>query len=384
MGNCIKLRNSSALEKYVGGKMCEAIELNSVEKIKEIIEKYTVSVLGKPPALNINNSIVKIYNHDMNALGYALFLGYIEAFALILDHGRAKLSTMSKFYVALNKRPIDIICELGHRNLLEFYLPFVLNKTDEFQESENEIEEPDSISFNRGKKTKSQINEKSNLKVTVTSMSPIQRACDKGRITVVQYLYEYFQDKLVPPEFDVHHQDEVTGDNCALVSCKTGIVEMMQFLYDVCKADFQIFNKRKENAIQVMAVWTKKRKQKKFIECFKFLIETVGVDYHYEFEETLLVLEDKDVIDYLEEKLRADGISINKSRVDEKYSISKNKVPSAMDPAMEVKLSKVRGNKFNFKELFEDEFEESKELLSSIEIDMSIQSISNITFLDGK
>lgn len=382
MGNCCTLKSSSALEKYVGGKLCEAIEHNYLEKIKEIIQKYTTSTLGKPPTLNINNAIVKIYNHDMNALGYTLFLGYIEAFTLILDLGRAKLSIMSKYYVALNKRPIDIICELGHKNLLEYYLPFVLNKSDELQDSENE--EPDSISFNKGKKTKSQITEKSNLKVASSSMSPIQRACDKGRITVVQYLYEYFQDKSVPPEFDIHHQDEITGDNCALVSCKTGIVEMMQFLYEVCKADFHIFNKRRENAIQVMAVWSKKRKQKKFIECFKFLIETVNIDYFYEFEETLLVLEDKDIIDYLEEKLRADGISINKSRVDEKYSISKNKVPSSMDPAMEIKLSKVRGNKFNFKELFEDEFEDSKELLSSIEFDMSIQSISNITFLDGK
>ena len=34
-------------------------------------------------------------------------------------------------------------------------------------------------------------------------------------------------------------------------------------------------NKRRENAIQIMAVWSKKKKDVKFLDCFKFLVEVV-------------------------------------------------------------------------------------------------------------
>ena len=187
----------------------------------------------------------------------------------------------------------------------------------------------------------------------------------------------------MPNEFDVHYQDEYSGNNSALVACKTGSLELIKFLHEQCKVDFHIFNKRKESAIQILAVWSKKKKQKKFKECFKYLIETVGVNYTYEFEETLLILDDKSIIMYLEEKLKLDGISVSKSRVDDKYSISNNRVPAVIDPAFEAKLSKIRGNKFNFKELFKEELEESKVDISSIS-DKSVQSVSNITFIAGK
>jgi hypothetical protein len=136
-------------------------------------------------------------------------------------------------------------------------------------------------------------------------------------------------------------------------------------------------------------VWSKKKKQKKFKDCFKYLIEVVGVDYTYEFEETLLVLEDKSIIVYLEEKLKLDGISVSKSRVDDKYSISKNRVPAVIDTALEAKLSKIRGSKFSFQDLFREELEESKVELSSIseksvQSVQSVQSVSNITFMEGK
>ena len=91
------------------------------------------------------------------------------------------------------------------------------------------------------------------------------------------------------------------------------------------------------------------------------------------------MLEDKSIITYLEDKLKFDGISISKSRVDDKYSLSKNRVPATMDPILEVKLSKIKGTKFNFQEIFKEELEESKVDISSIS-KKSVQSISNITF----
>ena len=374
------MKKHTNFEKYLGSKLTLAIEKNSVDRVRELIIKYSSMTSNKEPLLNINNAIVKIYSHDMNALGYALFLGYTEVFAVILELGKAKLSAMAKFYLNLSKRPIDVICELGHKQLLEFYLPHYLGKGDEIENSESDSI---SLSFSRSKPTKSHSNEKSKTFLPISTMPPIHRACEKVRINIVQFFWEYFQNKSVPNEFSVHHQDENTGDNCALVACKTGSLELIRYLYEVCRANFTIFNKRKESAIQVLAVWSKKKKTKKFKDCFKYLIEVVGVDYTYEFEETLLVLEDKSIIYYLEEKLKNDGISISKSRVDDKYSISKNRVPIPMDSDLELKLGKIKGTKFSFKDLFREELEESKVELSSIS-EKSIQSVSNITFMEGK
>jgi Ankyrin repeats (many copies) len=379
MGNCCTTKKYANFEKFVASKMIEAIEKNAADKIKELIIKYTNTIVNKEPILNINQPIVKIYSQDMNALGYALFLGYTESFSVILELGKAKLSSMSKLYANLSKRPIDIICELGHKSLLEFYLPFYLGKSDEIEEVDSDSI---SLSISRSKVTKSHINEKSKSLTPMSTLPPLHRACEKGRVNIVQYLWDYFKNKTIPLDFDFYHQDEYTGDNSALVACKTGNLELIKFLNETCRVDFRIFNKRKESSIQVLAVWSKKKKQKKFIDCFKYLIEVVGVDYTYEFEETLLVLEDKSIIAYLEEKLKFDGISISKSRVDDKYSISRNRVPVSMDPVLEIKLSKIRGSKFSFKELFKEELEESKVELSSIS-EKSVQSVSNITFLDA-
>ncbi|OMJ89698.1 hypothetical protein SteCoe_8062 [Stentor coeruleus] len=380
MGSCCSTKPYTNIEKYISTKLTEAIEKNAVDKIRELIIKYTSATINKEPLLNINQAIVKIYSHDMNALGYALFLGYTESFAVILELGKAKLSIMSKFYANLCKRPIDIICELGHRQLLEFYMPFYLGKNDEIEESDSDSL---SLSFSRSKNTKSHINEKSKSLMPMSTMSPLHRATEKGRLGIVQFIWEYFHNRTPPKEFNIHHQDEYTGDNCALISCKTGNLELMRYLFETCKADFHIFNKRKENAIQVLAVWSKKKKQKRFKECFRYAIENIGVDYTYEFEETLLVLEDKSIVAYLEEKLKYDGISISKSRIDEKYSISKNRVPVSMDPALEIKLSKVRGTRFNFQELFKEELEDSQQELSSIS-EQDVQSFSNLTIMEGK
>jgi hypothetical protein len=283
-------------------------------------------------------------------------------------------------FIEIGKRPVDVMCELGHKNLLEYYLPFYLSQSDEIEEAE---ELSISLSFSKSKNTKS--HEDKSKPITLNrKMAPIHRACEKERLGVILYLFEYFRDITAPPEFDVHLLDEATGENCALISCKTGNLEVMQYLFEVCQADFHIYNKRKENAIQIMSVWSKKKKDVKFLECFKYLIEVVGVDYNYEFEETLLILNDQAIIDYLQEKLKNDGVSFDKSKLDAKYSLSKHRVPVEMDPELKTRLEQVKGPNFNFRKLFSNELHDSEEEMSSIyqnENPQSIQSTSLISFI---
>ena len=98
----------------------------------------------------------------------------------------------------------------------------------------------------------------------------------------MEYLYNYFQNP--PDEFNIHHIEESTGENCAIISCKTGNLELVKYLHRVCKADFHIINKRKESSLQVMAAWSKKRSGRRFIECVKYLVEVIQINLLYEYE----------------------------------------------------------------------------------------------------
>jgi hypothetical protein len=251
-----------------------------------------------------------------------------------------------------------------------------MNEKDEVEEP---VEISVSMSFSKVKQIKGQ--DKNNLKILTNAAPAIHKACEKERLGVIQYLYNHFNSQIVPSEFDIHYQDENTGENCALISCKTGNLQLIQYLYNICGADFHILNKRRENAIQIMAVWSKKKKNVKFIECFKFLIEVVSIDYTYQFEETILILNDKAIIDYLKEKLMNDGISIDKIKLDEKYSLTKLRVPPVMDPELEFRLNQAAGSQFSFKDLFAQELHQEEAELSSIINNESTHNLQNTTQL---
>ncbi|CAG9335632.1 unnamed protein product [Blepharisma stoltei] len=367
MGACCTSQKHVNLAKYVTGKLALAIDRQSLDKVKDVTVKYLKGKSPyKEPVININDPIFKINQCDMNALGYALYLGATDIFKYLVQEAKAKFSAMNRLYLQLGKRPIDVICELGHFALFEYYLPLYL-KNEEVNDDANNEEESEELSiFAKSKTTKSHTQDKSKLVVPYSTMTPVQRIVDKGKFSMLRYVYEYFKDKPENSEFSVSYLDETTGENCGLIACRTGNLDIIRYLYEVCHVDFHILNKRKENAIQIAAVWSKKRKQKKFKDCIKYLVEVIGVDYTYEFEETLLVLEDKSIINYLEEKLQEDGFSVNKGKIDDKYSLSKNRVPPIPDPKLEAKLSKIKGSNFNFTELFREELVESKSEISSI------------------
>ncbi|CAG9326195.1 unnamed protein product [Blepharisma stoltei] len=369
MGACCVTKKHINIEKFISNKLIEAIERNSADKVRQILERYSkTNIYYKDPTIMIDDPVIKIHQVDMNPLGYALYLGAAPVFKVLYEEGHAKLSIMTKFFLQLGKRPIEVLCELGHLSLLEYYLPLYLGNKDQAENSDDEQDSEELSIFAKSRNTKSHTQEKSKISAPLSTMTPIQRAVEKGRLELVKFFREYFREK-PNDEFNVHFIDEATGENCALISCKTGNIDLIKYLHETMGADFQIVNKRKENAIQIAAVWSKKRKSKQFKECVRYLVEEVGVDYTYEFEETLLVLEDKSIVAYLENKLHQDGISVSKSRVDDKYSLSKNRPPAAViDPNLEERLSKIKGPEFNFTELFKEELEDANSNISSISV----------------
>ena len=57
----------------------------------------------------------------------------------------------------------------------------------------------------------------SKYQLPVVTYTPIMRACERGRLGIVQFLYKYFKGKVngPPKEFDIYADDERTGENCA-------------------------------------------------------------------------------------------------------------------------------------------------------------------------
>lgn len=47
----------------------------------------------------------------------------------------------------------------------------------------------------------------------------------------------------------MHYIDDYTGENCAMIAARNGNIDMIRYLYEDCKANFHILNKRKENAV---------------------------------------------------------------------------------------------------------------------------------------
>lgn len=379
MGACCTTKKHVNLKQFVSTKLIDAIEKNSYEKTRQIIERYLkAGSLNKTPIIDINGTLIKMHQNDMDPLSYSLYLGATNAFKVLHQIGHAKLSVMTKNYLQLGKRPIEVLCELGHLKLIEYYMPLYISNKESVDDSNDEQDSEELSIFTKSKTTKSQTQEKSKISLPLTSMTPIQRAVEKNRLEVIKYINEFFKKKPLD-EFNVHYVDENTGENCALIACRTGSLDLVKYLFQEMHADFQLINKRKENAIQIAAAWSKKRKNKQFVDCIKYLVEIVGVDYTYEFEETLLVLEDKSIIQYLENKLHQDGISVSKSRVDDKYSLSKNRVPPPVDLHLEERISKLKGPGFNFTELFKEELEDSKSQISSISV-IQNKSVSQVIF----
>ena len=66
---------------------------------------------------------------------------------------------------------------------------------------------------------------------------------------MVKYIKEYFIDKTPPVELDFNYINEFTGENCALIACKSGNLELIKYLYLNTDSNFHIISKRDEGAI---------------------------------------------------------------------------------------------------------------------------------------
>jgi hypothetical protein len=138
---------------------------------------------------------------------------------------------------------------------------------------------------------------------------------------------------------DIREINEETGENCALISIKSGSLAMVKLVFEKYHLDFNVKNKCGETALQICAVSSAKHPNMNFDEIFIFLIEEVKVDPRENYEEVLLVLDRTELIRYYENVLNDKGIKARKQEIEEMFS-SRRKISVIVLPKTEPKHSK--------------------------------------------
>jgi hypothetical protein len=142
----------------------------------------------------------------------------------------------------------------------------------------------------------------------------------------------------VPREFDVNSVDELLGENSALIAVRTANLTTIEYLHRYTTANFHVVNKRNEDAVLIAAAWSKKKPQKNYLEVIKFLVETVKLDISGSYAEILLVLDDVNIIRYIETKLSELGINATKRDIEHENKIV---VPEREKSSFERKIEQI-------------------------------------------
>lgn len=140
---------------------------------------------------------------------------------------------------------------------------------------------------------------------------------------------------------------------------------MVKLLYEVCKANFHVLNKRNENAIMITASSSKRKPNQDFYNLFVYLIEVVKVDFIYNYEEVALILEDNKILSFYSNRLQKRGILINKKYIEKKYEITR---PDYQVSKEELIIEKY-GTDFQIKRCLEETEDKTQSILSSIQGD---------------
>jgi hypothetical protein len=305
-----------------------SIEQNRLNKFVRLFEAYVdiVETASAKSILQVDDSIVTIQGVtpsqiSLSALAYSIRLGRLEFIKYLVEEARSSLAKVCEALATVKKTPLDVICENGQLMVLKYLLPKLdgIKPTSESEPDENQ----DESIFAASKQI--QVRTPDQLRLLSNTYTAVQRAAEKGHSDIIKYLYTYYKATENPPlQCDITHIDEASGENCALLAAKSGNLALLEFLFYEAKADFFILNKRRESALQLAVLGSKKAPKVSYLPAVKFLCEEVGIDITYEYEETLLLVEDIKIVVYLQQELDSRGINVTKSQIEARFSARYN------------------------------------------------------------
>lgn len=230
----------------------------------------TICHIPKP---QIDNEIISYKDNTISALTYSIIQGNELAFSTLISMG-AKMPKCDLFFATKNSFPINTIFKFNYSALLKEFLP-----SYQSQKVAESMRKPYSI-----------------------SKFPVQIATEAGMLGVISTAKDYYKGAL-PEEFDPSSLNS-EGENCGLIACKFGLKQPLIYFYEDCGVDLHLVNHKGENAILLCLKNKIREKTHSYLECLRYLIETVKVDITYHYEEALnLAAFNKDTYKYIESKL---------------------------------------------------------------------------------
>lgn len=336
MGTCYAKKTLE--QESIFFKVQKNIEKNILTSLESLskTEDFTKNITS------IDSPYFKIKELRVNALILALFNNSLDCFKYIHETLKASIDSMEKLFNDQRTSAIEIICMRNCPDILDYYLPIYEKNCGDGAVIEEVVE---SLNFTNNTE------ERKSRRIGST-YTPVQKACELGNLNIISRIYKYYKEKaFIPAALDFDYQDETTGENCPLISCRTCNYTMIRFLHTTCQANFRLLNKQGENAVQILAAANKKKNFKNFHESMVYLILNVGVDFTHNYEETLLLLEIEKSISFFEKKLKEKGIEIDKYDLEQKYQLTRIEQPR---PLIEAKLDVYQGRDFNFVQLYDD------------------------------
>jgi len=260
---------------------------------------------------DINNVVIKFGSLETNPLGYALTKGKLDSFKFIYTRMGGLIQTMEEMFNRQGYRSIDLLCMQGHMHMIKFYLPVY---TSIFIDSPGKLQKDlqDTYSFASSENL---------VAVPLFKYTPIQYVCYNENLNLAKFLYQYFISKPLPYLFDLDYQNELSGENCALISCKLGNYKLMKFLNEECKANFHVLNKREENALLILAAASNRVDYCDYLMCFRYLICVIKIDPRYKYEEIVLLLNNYKILEIFYEALEPFEIFPDKSQLEKMNAV---------------------------------------------------------------
>ena len=346
MGQCVVKRKVSEFTN-IYSDVEKIIQLNDLADFFYISQTETFKVSFS----DINSNNFKIEETSLNLLSLSIYHSSFDIFKFIHTELKASLFHSDQNLQKQGSSLIDLICTRASSEFLDYYLP---HHTPLSHES-NSFDIADTLNLTKASNSSAKL-----LNKPKVSLTAIQKACEQGNINIISYVFKYYKDKESSPiELDINYQNEISGENCALISCRKANYVMIKFLHSTCKCNFRLLNKKGENAIQILAASNKKNPSKTFHESFVYLINLTGVDFLYNYEETLLLINCQKTITFFENRLRLKGIEIDKTLIEEKNKIVKVDYIKSL---VEEKIESFDGKELGFCSLYEEIMERDDDL----------------------
>ena len=318
----------------MGCQACKGVQRSYDQSLREILKciqnestsslnfflKSLIRNSNKDREQIINSPSITLGSYKLSFLSYSLVAGSSKSFRFLYEKCGCSIELMNQNFTSINMSPLNILCEKNHSELLKYYLPIYFRyRNQSFSVVNTTLDFTNNVA----------------LKEPSDPFTPMQVAVLNGCITTVDILFNYNQAH-PDPLININEVNEETGENCALISIRSGSLAMVKLVFEKYKLDFAVRNKCRETALQICAVSSAKHPNKNYDEIFIFLIEEVKVDPTDNYEEVLLVLDRQELVEYYENVLKGKGIKAKKQEIEEIFS-SRRRVPVHIVPKTETK-----------------------------------------------